>query len=210
MNCSRSACKWNRPARRIREGKKITWSEGACSLLLAVVWDNKKNDGGCCDGDCSSFSLCRGSSLYFFLISFCFDCSSPCQCLCFIPLVPVSSLFVVCFVYVSLLSLPPLFSPVFLWFSLFLSFFFGSSLLFLLFFVFFLLSLVFPPLVFGPFCGFYSQRMHVFSMIIKTFRTVIAGVMVTVGNSSGVGHDAVQVPSFYGSLLRSLPRSLAL
>jgi hypothetical protein len=70
--------------------------------------------------------------------------------------------------------------------------------------------LVFPPLVFGPFCGFYSQRMHVFSMIIKTFRTVIAGVMVTVGNSSGVGHDAVQVPSFYGSLLRSLPRSLAL
>ena len=185
MNCSCSACKWNRPARRIREGKKITWSEGACSLSLAVVWDSKKNDGGCCGGDCSSSSLCRGSSLCFFLISFCFDCSSPYHCLCFVPLVPVSSLFLVCFVFVSLLSLPPLFSPVFLWFSLFLSFFFGFSLLFLLFFVFFFLSLVFLPLVFHPFSSFYSQRMHVFSMIIKTFRTVIAGVMVMVGNGRG-------------------------
>ena len=45
---------------------------------------------------------------------------------------------------------------------------------------------VFPPPVFGPFSGFYGQRMHVFSLIIKTCRTVISEVMVTVGDGRGV------------------------
>jgi len=43
-----------------------------------------------------------------------------------------------------------------------------------------------PPPVFGPFSGYYSQRMHAFSLIIKTLRTVIAEVMVTVGDGRGV------------------------
>jgi hypothetical protein len=37
-----------------------------------------------------------------------------------------------------------------------------------------------------PSLTFYSQRMHVFSLIIKTFRIVIAGVMVTIGDGRGV------------------------
>jgi hypothetical protein len=37
-----------------------------------------------------------------------------------------------------------------------------------------------------PFFGFYSQRMHAFSLIIKTLRTVIAEVMVTVSDGRGV------------------------
>ena len=62
-----------------------------------------------------------------FLISFCFDCFSPYHCLCFVPLVPVSSLFLVCFASVSLLSLSlsllcsPLFSFASLFFFRFLS-----------------------------------------------------------------------------------------
>jgi hypothetical protein len=90
--------------------------------------------------------------------------------------------------FLFLFSLPLLCSPFFSFgfLSFSLSFFFGFSLLFLLFSMFFPLSLVFPPLVFGPFCCFYSQRMHVFSMIIKTFRIVIAGVMVTADNGRGV------------------------
>jgi hypothetical protein len=37
-----------------------------------------------------------------------------------------------------------------------------------------------------PSLAFYSQRMHVFSLIIKTFRIVIAGVMVTIDDGRGV------------------------
>jgi len=65
-------------------------------------------------------------------------------------------------------------------------FFFGFSLLFLLFSMFSLLFFFFLHLCSIPSLAFYNKRMHVFSLIIKTFRTIIAGVMVTVNDGRGV------------------------
>jgi len=80
---------------------------------------------------------------------------------------------------------PPSVSPVlcvFFSFSLSFSFLLCSPL----FSVSFSSPFFFLPPIFGPFSGFYSQKMHAFSLIIKTFKTVIAGVMVTVGDGRGV------------------------
>jgi hypothetical protein len=62
------------------------------------------------------------------------------------------------------------------------SFFFPSSSLLASVFLF----KTSPSPVFDPFSGFYSQRMHAFSLIIKTLSIVIAEVMVTVGDGRGV------------------------
>jgi len=125
------------------------------------------------------------SGFFPFLVCF---CSTLCHCLRFVPLVPVSSLLLVCFTSVSLLSLSPLFAPVFLYFFffIFLRFLPSSSsvpLCILLYYssVFFFLllptfspvlflthghSLSFSPLLFGPSSGFYSQRMQAFSVTV--------------------------------------------
>ena len=65
-------------------------------------------------------------------------------------------------------------------------FFLILPLLFPLFSVFFFLL---PP-VFGPSFGFYNQRMHVFFVIIKTFGTLITGVMVTVSDDNSMQRDS--------------------
>ena len=69
--------------------------------------------------------------------------------------------------------------------SLFFFLWFLSSIPSVLY-VFFSYSLFFLHLCSIPSLAFYSQRMHVFSLIIKTFRIVIAGVMVTIGDGRGV------------------------
>ena len=135
--------------------KDRSWKERSVFVVVGVGMRWQKNDGGCCGGDCSSSSLCRGSSLCFPLSSHVLI-ALPRLCFCFVLLVPMCSLFPVCFAYVSLLALssilfpfpflhsdermkenPSLFSPDLRYSLLSLSFLFRFSALsfFLLFFV---------------------------------------------------------------------------
>jgi len=119
VNCSRSACKWNKPARQIKEGEKITWSEGACLLSLAVVWDGKKTMVAIAAVTVLLLSCAEvQGSVYpylflFWLLSpmtvslFC----SPCPCV-----LSLSGMFCLCFSNLSLLC-SPLFSFAFFFFQ---------------------------------------------------------------------------------------------
>jgi hypothetical protein len=84
--------------------KDRSWKERSVFVVVGVGMRWQKNDGGCCGGDCSSSSLCRGSSLCFPLSSHVLI-ALPRLCFCFVLLVPMCSLFPVCFAYVSLLAL---------------------------------------------------------------------------------------------------------
>ena len=156
VNCSRSACKRNKQVRGNKEGEKITWSEGAWLLSLAVEkWWLLRLFFPCF---LFLFLLCF--SLFLLLCSF-----SLLSFFAHFPLFPLSLVSLFLFLLLSFPSFFPLCSP------LFPSAFPPYVSLFLFFFV--LLSLKSPQCSLNVFCH-PSSPLSIFSSFFSSVRSLLS------------------------------------